>query len=76
MQVRAQALLPPLTSIALPALLFGLAHFNGSFIQPAIVVMLGVLAGWLRHATASLVPGMILHAASNGCLIAAAALAR
>ena len=32
-------------SIALPALLFGLAHFNGSFIQPAIVMMLGVLAG-------------------------------
>jgi len=75
-QVRAGALLPLPASIALPALLFGLAHFNGSFIQPAVVVMLGVLAGWLRHVTASLVPGMILHAVSNGCLIAAVALAR
>src|SRR4051794_25397770 len=75
-QVRAGALLPSPASIALPALLFGLAHFNGSFIQPAVVVMLGVLAGWLRQATASLVPGMVLHAVSNGFLVAAVALAR
>ena len=76
LQTRARAFLSPRASVALPALLFGLAHFNGSFIQPAVVVMLGVLAGWLRYATASLVPGMILHALSNGCLIAVVVLAR
>lgn len=75
-QARAQAFLPPAASIALPAVLFALAHFGGNFAQPAIVFMLGVLAGYLRRVSGSLVPGMALHAVNNGCLVLLLALTR
>ena len=67
---------PPAASIALPAVLFALAHFGGNFAQPAIVFMLGVLAGYLRRVSGSLVPGMALHAVNNGCLVLLLALTR
>ena len=75
-QARAQAFLPPAVSIVLPAVLFALAHFSGGFAQPAVVFGLGVLAGQLRRASGSLVPGMVLHAVSNGGLVLLLALAR
>ena len=75
-QARAQAFLPPAASIALPAVLFALAHFGGNFAQPAIVFMLGVLAGYLRGVSGSLVPGWPLHAVNNGCLVLLLALTR
>jgi membrane protease YdiL (CAAX protease family) len=75
-QTRAQAFLSPAVSVALPALLFALAHFSGNVAQPAVVFMLGVLAGHLRRASGSLVPGIILHALNNGCLVLLVTLAR
>ena len=75
-QGRAQEFLSPGSSIVLPSALFALAHFRGDLAQPAVVFMLGVLAGWLRRESGSLLPAMALHAVSNLCVIVLLTLAR
>ena len=64
-------LLPPLArrlgragGIALSALLFGLLHMTDPQAVPPLVV-LGAVLGWLRLASGSLLPALILHAGNN-----------
>ena len=49
------------------ALLFGLAHMN--IYQFVVASILGVMCAWLYEKTRSLLPGIILHAASNTAAI-------
>ncbi len=61
------------TAVVGSAVLFGLFHLVGH--QVLIVewgvtaTLLGLLLGWLSWKTGSVVPGMILHALHNGCVI-------
>ena len=61
------------TAIVGSALFFGLFHLIGA--QVLVVewgvtsTLLGLLLGWLSWRTGSVVPGMILHALHNSCLL-------
>ncbi len=60
-------------AVALSTIAFALAH-----IEPAHVVLvapLGLLFGWLRWRTDSILPPMFAHIANNGMAVIAAALA-
>lgn len=56
----------PRRAIVLSAIVFGLAHLN--IYQFVTASALGVLLGWLYHASGSLWPGIALHSAHNGAV--------
>lgn len=70
LQARAARLLPAWGAVVFTAVLFALAHYNGSFVKPLAVLALGLGTGWLRQRTGSLIPGMLLHALNNGVVVA------
>lgn len=53
----------PGTAVALSALVFGLVHVNPA--QAAYAFGIGLLLGWLRWRTGSLVPGLAAHVLNN-----------
>ena len=68
---RLRSVFSPALAIGLSAGLFAMAHFNGGILHPLITLYLGLAAGWLRHARASLLPGMVLHGLVNSLAVAA-----
>jgi sodium transport system permease protein len=65
----------PLATVVGSAVLFGLFHLivvdSLMWERLPITMLLGLLLGWMRWRTGSLLPGMLLHAAHNGVLMAA-----
>jgi ABC-2 type transport system permease protein/sodium transport system permease protein len=62
----------PRTAVVASAVLFGLFHLVGEVIvveRGVASTLLGLLLGWLCWKTGSVVPGMILHALHNSCLL-------
>ena len=57
--------------IAVTALGFAMAHFNGGLLHPLVTLYLGVATGWLRASRGSIVPGLMLHGAVNSLAVAA-----
>jgi sodium transport system permease protein len=67
--------LRPWTTVLLTALLFGLFHIvTGGLAWPRLLVttLLGVVLGWVRLRTGSVLPGVLVHLLHNGLLTAAA----
>ncbi|WP_437600663.1 ABC transporter permease subunit/CPBP intramembrane protease [Sorangium sp. So ce590] len=57
----------PAVAIGVSALLFGLAH--GSVYRLLPTFSLGLVLGYARHRTGSVLPGALLHALSNGLAV-------
>lgn len=57
----------PLVAIGVTALLFGLAH--GSVYRLLPTFSLGLVLGYARHRTGSVLSGMLVHALSNGLVV-------
>jgi ABC-2 type transport system permease protein/sodium transport system permease protein len=64
------------TTIVGTALAFGLLHvvMGGALGLNQFLpsTLMGLILGWVRHQSGSLIPGMILHAVHNGLLMVAA----
>ena len=62
----------PRTAIVGSALFFGVFHLIGQVVSVeagVVSTLLGLLLGWLSWRTGTIVPGMILHALHNSCLV-------
>jgi membrane protease YdiL (CAAX protease family) len=57
-------------AVIVSGLLFGAAH--GLIVGLPILAFFGIVLGWLRVRTDSVLPGMMLHAAFNGIALIAA----
>ncbi|WP_437335958.1 ABC transporter permease subunit/CPBP intramembrane protease [Sorangium sp. So ce394] len=57
----------PAVAIGVSALLFGLAH--GSVYRLLPTLSLGLVLGYARHRTGSVLPGALLHALNNGLAV-------
>ncbi|SEO69117.1 hypothetical protein SAMN04487843_10384 [Methylobacterium sp. ap11] len=68
---RLRALLPPVATVAVGALVFGLCHAERGLLQPVSVLPLGLALGAMRLWTGSLWPCIALHALSNGAVVLA-----
>ncbi|MEH3146664.1 MAG: CPBP family intramembrane metalloprotease [Methylobacterium frigidaeris] len=67
---RARSLLPPAATVALAAVLFALGHAERGWAQPVSVLPLGLVLGAVRLWCGSLWASILLHAASNGAVVA------
>ena len=76
LQTAAARRLRPLAAVALSATLFGAFHL----VQPGTLPLgrfvsttaLGLVLGWVRHRSGSVLPGMLLHVMHNGLLLSLA----
>jgi membrane protease YdiL (CAAX protease family) len=61
----------PAATILVTASLFALLHRHGSRAHHVVPIQLvgGLMKGWLRARTGSVIPGMLSHAAYNGSLV-------
>jgi membrane protease YdiL (CAAX protease family) len=61
----------PRNAIVTSALLFGFFHLVDQVLLERVIIstLLGLVLGWLAWRTGSIVPGMILHALHNSCLL-------
>lgn len=50
-------------AIVVPALIFGVIHFNWA--QGIHAFLIGLLLGWMYHRTGSILPGFVLHWVNN-----------
>lgn len=62
-QTRLLRAMPPWTAVVLQAVLFGIVH--GTPIQIVYALLLGLVLGFLRSRTGSILPGFAAHAAFN-----------
>ncbi|WP_298966589.1 type II CAAX endopeptidase family protein [uncultured Methylobacterium sp.] len=67
---RARGLLGPAATVVLAAGLFALSHAERGWAQPLSVLPLGLVLGAVRLWCASLWAAILLHAASNGAVVA------
>ncbi len=65
--------LKPSAAVVATALLFGLFHIfvrDGLFVERLIPsTIMGILLGWMRERSGTVLPGMLLHVMHNGLLI-------
>ena len=67
LQARAGLLLPPAAGVVLVALLFAVAHYDGTdLLHPVATLSSGLLWGLVRLKAGSLRPCILLHASFNG----------
>ncbi|HEX5509533.1 MAG TPA: type II CAAX endopeptidase family protein [Pseudolabrys sp.] len=67
--------LGPSGAIALTAIVFGLGHLEYGWFGMAGIAVSGLIMGWLRWRSGSLVPSMLTHGVYNACAMIALALA-
>lgn len=68
---RLAAVLSPRWAVAAQAAVFAALHLDRLWAVPPLVVI-GLTAGWLRHRSGSVLPGMAFHLGNNGLALAVA----
>ncbi|MBX3420776.1 MAG: CPBP family intramembrane metalloprotease [Pirellulaceae bacterium] len=68
--------LNPLPTVLITAVIFGLFHLvlAGAVAPERLIpsTLLGLVLGWVRWRSGSLLPGMVMHAVNNSCVLALA----